>query len=143
MADDAPPPAPLLLTEASVQEIQLELIRRRRFNRFDGGRVVASLRRHRGLWRACLFRSDGLPPKAGADLGYMSLFNLRDIPENRWNADRLYVLCDTAERARAVLDLAAADRWRADATAVHDAAETVSSALADATPAAVAELWWD
>ena len=31
-ADPSLPPEPLPLTEASVQEIQLELIRRRRFN---------------------------------------------------------------------------------------------------------------
>ena len=141
--DESLPPEPLLLTQASVQEIMLELIRRRRFNDFRGPRVVASLRRHRDLWRACLFRSDGLPPKDGAMLGAMSLFNLRDIPDDRWNADSLYVSCDTADQARAVLELAKADRWHADATALHDDALQVSSTLADSGPAAVAEFWWD
>ena len=42
------------LSEASLQEIQLELIRRHRHNAFDGERVVESLLRHRGLWSAAL-----------------------------------------------------------------------------------------
>jgi hypothetical protein len=42
----------LLLREATVQEIQLELIRRTRFNAFDGERIYASLRKHRAHWQA-------------------------------------------------------------------------------------------
>jgi len=48
--DPSLPPEELPLTQASVQGIQLELIRRRRSNSFDGQRVVATLRRHRKLW---------------------------------------------------------------------------------------------
>ncbi len=43
-----------LLRDASVQEIQLELIRRASFNALDGEKVYASLLRNRGLWRVCL-----------------------------------------------------------------------------------------
>src|SRR5436305_1571424 len=44
----------VLLRDATVQEIQLELIRRTRFNAFDGERVLASLLEHRDLWLAVL-----------------------------------------------------------------------------------------
>jgi hypothetical protein len=40
------------LNKATCQELQLELIRRRRFNGFDGERVVSILLAHRELWEA-------------------------------------------------------------------------------------------
>lgn len=40
------------ITEATVQELHLELIRRGSFNAFDGKRVVESLLAHRELWEA-------------------------------------------------------------------------------------------
>ena len=51
---------PRSLGDATVQEIQLELIRRTRFNAFDGERVTASLIRHRELWMAVLLDRQGL-----------------------------------------------------------------------------------
>ena len=44
-----------LLREASVQDIQFELLRRTRFNALNGERVCASLRKHRRLWIAALW----------------------------------------------------------------------------------------
>jgi hypothetical protein len=38
------------LRDATVQEIQLELLRRSSFNALNGERVVDSLLRHRDLW---------------------------------------------------------------------------------------------
>jgi hypothetical protein len=42
------------LRDATVQDIQLELIGRTRFNGYDGGKVYAALMNHRHLWRAAL-----------------------------------------------------------------------------------------
>mgnify|MGYP005841592267 CR=1 FL=1 len=39
-----------LLAEATCQELQLELIRRRRFHAFDGETVATALQEHRDLW---------------------------------------------------------------------------------------------
>ena len=39
----------LLLRHATVQDIQLELLRRTKFNALDGERIVASLLKHRDL----------------------------------------------------------------------------------------------
>ena len=50
----------LLLRDATVQEIQLELIRRTKFNAFDGERIYASLMKHRSYWQAVLLDRPGL-----------------------------------------------------------------------------------
>ena len=44
----------LSLRDATVQDIQLELLRRTQFDAIDGERVFASLLRHRDLWLAVL-----------------------------------------------------------------------------------------
>ena len=51
----------LRLRRATVQEIQLELIRRTQFNALDGRQVVDSLFRHREFWPAILLERPGLP----------------------------------------------------------------------------------
>lgn len=50
----------LRLRDATVQDIQLELIRRTTFNALDGERVCASLLKHRQLWTAVLLDRPGL-----------------------------------------------------------------------------------
>jgi hypothetical protein len=50
----------VLLREATVQEIQLELIRRTKFNAFDGERIHAGLMKHRAYWQAVLLDRPGL-----------------------------------------------------------------------------------
>jgi len=78
------------LREATVQQIQLELIRRTRFNAFNGKQVVAALRAHPDLWEAVLmdrnsFSNPGRLPSMG-------LIKWRDLSGNLWNVDTLYVL---------------------------------------------------
>ena len=141
--EPTPAAEPLLLTTATVLDIQLELIRRRRFNRFHGPRVVASPLSRRDLWRGVEFRCDGLPPDEGRSLGFMSLIGLRDVPHDRWNADTLYVLCDRPEQARAVMDVAERDRWNADVAELYADKDELGSALASSGTAAVAGFWRD
>src|SRR5438270_6653298 len=84
---------PLTLRDATVQEIQLELIRRTRFNAFDGEKIYASLMKHRELWLAVLLDRPGLPNYAEPRSLLMSgLIKLRDLEQNIWNADMLYIL---------------------------------------------------
>jgi len=93
------------LRGASVQDIQLELIRRTQFNAFDGERVVASLLRHRDLWLATLLDRPGLANYAKPTHLLMSgLIKLRDLPDNYWNADTLFVFTETHEKARQMAD---------------------------------------
>lgn len=142
LPDPSLPPEPLPLTEASVQEIQLELIRRRRFNQFDGPRIVASLRRHRPLWRAVLMDRLGFvaADRAGSNWG---LIKLRDLPGNDWNVDDLYILTDTLEHAREWEHIAEAEGWEADnVDLMRDEGER-ARALGTSHPGYVISFWWD
>ena len=89
------------LREATVQDIQLELIRRTSFNAFDGERVYLSLWNHRELWLAVLLDRPGYANLAEHELLLSSgLIKLRDLPDNIWNADTLIVLTRTREDAK-------------------------------------------
>lgn len=91
----------MLLRDATVQEIQLELIRRTRFNEFHGERICDILQRFRGLWRAVLLDRTGIPNYSEPGLLLIAgLIKLRDLDTNIWNADTLYILTQTREGAR-------------------------------------------
>lgn len=135
--DPSHPPEPLPLTEASVQEIQLELIRRWRFNEFDGPRIVASLRRHRGLWRAVLMDRLGIVAQDGG------LIKLRDLPGNLWNVDDLYVLTDTLQQARELQQIAEDEEWKADTVQIMENKDERCRALGTSDPRYVISFWWD
>jgi hypothetical protein len=88
------------LRDATVQEIQLELIRRTSFNDFNGERVCELLERHRERWRAVLLDRPGVPNYAEpARLLIGGLIKLRDLEDNIWNADTLFVLTHTIKDA--------------------------------------------
>ena len=81
------------LREASAQDIQLELLRRSCWNALDGERVYASLMEHRALWLAALLDRPGVANYARPGLLLMcGMIKLRDLPDNFWNADTLYIL---------------------------------------------------
>lgn len=90
-----------LLRDATMQELQLEIIRRRRFNGYDGEKVYALLMRHRHLWRAVLLdRLGQLHFEHPANLPMSGLIKLRDLDRNLWNADHLFVLTHTRAGAQ-------------------------------------------
>jgi hypothetical protein len=131
--DPSLPPEPLPLTEASVQEIQLELIRRKQFNSFDGRKIVASLRRHRSLWRAVLMdRSGGL-----------DLIKLRDLSDNYWNVDELFIMTDTYSQACELQRIAEDEQWQADTTQLTESESARSRALGTSQPGFIVSFWWD
>src|SRR4051812_26193705 len=117
-----------LLTEATVQEIQLELIRRTRYNAFDGERVYAALVRHRELWEAVLMDRPGLSHGA---LSAAGLIKLRDLSDNYWNVDTLYILCPDTASARRMADYAESE-GRGELVQVHDGRQEVDRALGSA-----------
>jgi hypothetical protein len=129
--DGSLPPEPLPLTAASVQEIQLELIRRRQFNEFNGKRIVQSLRRRRDLWQAVVLdRKD-------------SLIALRDLPMNYWNVDTLFVLCEDIGKATRITELAEEDDWKADTVHIDQNETELAKSLGTSDPGIVVEFWWD
>jgi len=143
-ADPSLPPEPLPLTEASVQEIQLELIRRRRFNQFDGPRIVASLRRHRALWRAVLMDRLGYVSGRDGEQTISDLIKLRDLHANNWNVDDMYILTDTLEQARELERIQEEEQWLADNVTLIENEQARSRALG-CFPASgyIISFWWD
>jgi hypothetical protein len=129
----------LLLRDATVQEIQLELIRRSRPGEFPGERVVADLTAHPELWEAAMmdtfcFSNSGKLPRIG-------LIKLRDLPENFWNADSLYILTPDVASARALVEIA--EHW-GGMVLLHDDLEEVQGALGGTGhDQAVVSVWWD
>jgi hypothetical protein len=135
---------PRLLREASVQEIQLELLRRTRIDALDGERVYVSLLSHRQLWLAALLDRPGLPNYAvPGELLVAGLIKLRDLPENFWNADTLFILTPTIEQAHQLARLAEAEDWAGEIR-VHEDPEELTQALgAGRQGYGLLTVWWD
>ncbi|GAB4424735.1 MAG: hypothetical protein Fur0044_22790 [Anaerolineae bacterium] len=117
------------LTQATAQEIQLELIRRQQFNNFDGKRVAADLLTHRDWWQAVLM-----------DRG--DLIKLRDLDHNIWHVDTLYILATDARNAYRLAELA--EDWQADTVEVYER-EATNRQLGDSfiEEQRLVEMWWD
>ena len=132
------------LRTASVQDIQLELLRRTTFNALDGERVVASLRKHRRLWLAVLLDRPGVPNYARP--GFLltaGLIKLRDLPDNLWNADTLFVLTPTKAAAEQLAKVAETDDWGGEVQVYTDQ-EDIDSALGTGRqPFGLMSVWWD
>lgn len=131
-----------LLSNATVQEIQLELIKRAsRDDAMDGEQVVASLLKHRDLWVAVMmdsfcFSNPGRLPSVG-------LIKLRDLDTNFWNADTMYILTETADKVHRLATIIEEEEW-GGLVVVHDDEEDVQQALGGGEPGqAVVSVWWD
>jgi hypothetical protein len=135
----------LSLREASVQDIQLELLRRTRFNAMDGERIVASLIRHRDLWLAVLLDRPGLPDYKEPRLLLMSgLIKLRDLPDNLWNADTLFILTRTRAQARRLAQIAEEEDWGGDVVRVYEDEREIGQTLGTRrSEYGLVSVWWD
>ena len=133
------------LAGASVQQIQLELIRRRRFNEFDGAKIAGSLLRNRELWLAAYMDRFGVPHEEHPDwFPAFSLIKLRDLAGDRWNVDTLVVLTESLDQARQLAQIAKTDDWRADEITVQENREEIELALGMAPCSfGVLSAWWD
>lgn len=130
--------------EATVQDIQLELVRRSSFNAFDGEKVAASLLRHRHLWRAVLMDRLGLPNfNHPGRLLTASLIKLRDLSSDVWNVDTLYVLCDTREQARQLARLADEEDWGGEPRLYEDQEEIDYALGTGRREYGLLSVWWD
>jgi hypothetical protein len=137
--------SPLSLRDASVQDIQLELLRRTNFNAFKGERVLASLLRHRDLWLAALLDRPGVPNYAEpGQLLISGLIKLRDLPVNIWNADTLFILTRTPEQARQLARIAEEEDWGGDEVQVFDNQQETDRALGTGRRGyGLLSVWWD
>ncbi len=132
------------LRDATVQDIQLELLRRTTFNSLDGVRVRDSLLKHRHLWHAVLLDRSGVPNYA--DPGRLltaGLIKLRDLPDNLWNADTLSVLTPTRSAAEQLMAVAEAEDWGGEATVHADQEDTDRALGTGRQEYGLLSVWWD
>jgi hypothetical protein len=134
----------LPLREASVQDIQLELLRRTSFNALDGERVCASLLKHRQLWSAALLDRPGVANYAEPSLLLMGgLIKLRDLPDNIWNADTLFILTPTRREAEQLAQIAQDEDWGGEVQVFKELAETDRALGTGRQEYGLLSIWWD
>lgn len=103
----------------TMQDLQLEIIRRTSFNGLKGELVHAGLLKYRDLWRAIILSEQG-----------DGLIRLRDLWDNHWNADTLFINANSVEDANRLAEIGR-EEWNADEVMVGR--ETKVSVW----------LWWD
>jgi hypothetical protein len=132
------------LRAVSVQDIQLELLRRTSFNALDGDKVCASLLRHRHLWLATLLDRPGVPNYTEPGLLLTSgLIKLRDLPDNLWNADTLFILTRTRAQARELTRIIRDEDWGGEVQ-VYERQEEIDRALGTGRQEyGLLSVWWD
>jgi hypothetical protein len=134
----------LSLREASVQDIQLELLRRTSFNALDGEKVCASLFKHRHLWSAVLLDRPGVANYAEPGLLLIAgLIKLRDLPDNIWNADQLFILTPTRHDARELARIAEDEEWAGEIVVYEDQKETDHALGMGRQEYGLMSVWWD
>ena len=135
---------PVSLRDASVQDIQLELLRRTTFNALNGEVVHASLLKHRHLWLAALLDRPGVPNYM--EPGFLltaGLIKLRDLPDNFWNSDTLFILTRTRAQAREFAEIIQAEDWGGEVQ-VHERQEETDRALGTGRQEyGLLSVWWD
>ena len=134
----------LTLRDATVQDIRLELIRRTRFNSFKGEVICALLAKYRDHWQAVVFDNSGVPNyRNPGQLPIGGLIKLRDLQDNIWNVDGLYVLTHTPEQAR-VLAEAFEESGTGAMPIVYDNQEEIDMALGIMRQTCgLLKVWWD
>ena len=118
-----------------VQELNLELMRLASFNCYDGERVVKDLREHEDVWNGAVMTR--------LDSG--ELIALRDVADDYWNVDTLYILPKAGKEDELMIlalhwDADEVD-WIAGREAVHYLGEY--SRELEANPKAMLRIWWD
>jgi hypothetical protein len=133
------------LREASVQAIQLELLRRTKFNTFDGEKVHASLLKHRDLWLAVLLDRPGAADYSNERGGLLisGLIKLRDLPSNIWNADTLFILTRTHRHAQELARIAEEEDWAGMVQVYEDQQEMDSALGTGRQEYGLLSMWWD
>ena len=129
------------LGEASAQEIQLELIRRRKFNAFDGEQVAEALVKHRELWESAFMDRLGIH-REDRELPAMSLIKLRDLAYD-WNVDTLYILTPDVASAKKLMEVFSMEEFCGEPYLIEDPDEVSSAIGAGPTEQAIVAVWWD
>jgi hypothetical protein len=130
------------LREATAQEIQFELLRRTQHNALRGDRVLESLLAHRDLWLSLMLDRLFVWSKE-IRLPVLGLITLRDLPYNDWNADTLYILAESPEKARALVALMEQEDWGGEPHIIDDPKEVSQSVGSWDEGLTLVQVWWD
>jgi len=134
----------LSLREASVQDIQRELLRRTMFNALDGEKLHASLRKHRDLWLAVLLDRPGVADYTEPGRLLISgLIKLRDLPHNLWNADTLFILTRTHLLAQKLARITEEEDWGGEVQVYEDQKEIDRALGTGRQEYGLLSIWWD
>jgi hypothetical protein len=134
----------VFLHDASIQDIQLELLRRTSFNALDGEKVYTSLQKHRHLWMAALLDRPGVPDYTKPNLLLISgLIKLRDLPDNIWNADTLFILTRTRALAEELAHIAEEENWAGEVRVYEDQKEIDLALGTGRQEYGLLSIWWD
>lgn len=117
----------------NIQQLLIGLMREASFNSFDGDFVADSLIEHRDLWRGFLIDHD-------------DLIKLRDLPDECWNVDTLWIL--PALGKEDAIEQLARDQWHADEVDWIGGEEACGllgsySSTTRKNPRAILRCWWD
>lgn len=130
------------LSDATVQELQLELFRRSKASDYHVEQFIAILLDNRRLWLGAVIDRLGIN-KAGHQLEPFSMIKLRDIDQNYWNADTLFLLCPSRSAADELITLLPMDEFACMPNVEGDE-EVVDDALGGGDCGAVIlKFWWD
>lgn len=131
------------LADATVQEIQLELFRRSVATEYRVAEFIDVLLANRRLWSGAVIDRLGIS-EGGYWLQPSSMIKLRDIGQNFWNADTLYVLCPDRAAADELVGLLPMERFGC-MPSVEDDEEVVNGALGTGRDkhTVIVRFWWD
>ena len=101
--------------------------------------------KHRDLWLAALLDRQGVPSREERDsLLTFGLIKLRDLPQNFWNADTLFILTPTREAAEHLAQIAEEEEWDGDEVEVSKNQDEIGMALGvSPTEFGLLSVWWD
>lgn len=127
-----------LLKDATVQELNFELMKRGSFNGFDGDKIVKSLQSHPELWIGAIMVQESY--------GEQNLIPLRDLNhyllDDIWNVGTLFITAKQGKELE-LKKLASSDEWNADEVDFIKEPKLSSMLGTSSTKFKVLRVWWD
>jgi hypothetical protein len=100
--------------------------------------------KHRDLWLAVLLDRPGIANYDKPSLLLMSgLIKLRDLPDNFWNADTLYILTKTRAQAHELARIAEDEDWAGEIVVYKDRGEIDRALGSWGEKSGLLSIWWD
>jgi hypothetical protein len=126
-----------LLKDATVQELNFELMKRGSFNSFDGEKIVKSLQDHSELWIGAVMVQESY--------GEQNLISLRDLNTHEWDCWSIGTLFLSAKQGKEkeLKELAESDEWRADEIDYIESDKLWGMLGTGRPDFKVLRVWWD